>query len=51
VDQLGNISEARVALARYPKSLIDQINFENFDFKEVYEITSEPAYIHPAFVS
>ncbi|MDZ7733974.1 MAG: hypothetical protein U5R31_13700 [Acidimicrobiia bacterium] len=49
VDQLGNAEEERVVFARYPRDLIEDINFENFDFKNTFEIV-DGAFIHPAFV-
>jgi hypothetical protein len=48
VDQLGNESEEVVVRGTWERSLIDQINFENFAFKNVFEIAGE-AYVHPAF--
>lgn len=48
VDQLGNSSEERVVLVTYPAELVDQINFEGFDFKNAFEITDD-VFVHPAF--
>ena len=48
VDQLGNESEERVVLARYDGPTIKAINFDNFVFSDVYEIT-ESVTVHPAF--
>lgn len=48
VDQLGNETEERVIRAQYSRKLINQINFENFDFKNVYEL-DDSTYVHPAF--
>ena len=48
VDQLGNESEDEVVRGNFSRQLINKINFENFDFKNVFEI-ADSAYIHPAF--
>lgn len=48
VDQLGNESEELVVSGSWDSSLIDQINFENFNFKSVFDI-AEDVFIHPAF--
>lgn len=48
VNQLGNESEEVVVSGTWEKSLVDQINFENFDFKNIFELGDE-AYVHPAF--
>lgn len=48
VDKLGNESEERVVLARYDAETIKAINFENFDFNDVYDI-AESVQLHPAF--
>lgn len=49
VDQLGNASEERVVLARYPADIVNRINFDNFDFKNVFEVAEGQAFVHPAF--
>ncbi|UAL29528.1 hypothetical protein K8W59_17525 [Nocardioides rotundus] len=47
VDDLGNASEDTVVRATYPSNLVDRINFENFDFEDVYDITDN-IFVHPA---
>ena len=48
-DQFGNTSEDRVVIADYDRTTVERINFDNFRFKNVYEI-AQSATIHPAFV-
>jgi len=38
---------AQLRNSGYPRRLIKQINFDNFRFKNVFEIV--PAFVHPAF--
>lgn len=47
VDDLGNASEDTVVRATYPASLVDRVNFENFYFEDVYDITDD-IFVHPA---
>jgi len=47
-DKLGNASEQRVVYAEYPKATISKINFKNFAFKNIWEISSS-SMVHPAF--
>lgn len=49
VDQLGNASEERVVFARYPADIVNRINFDNFDFTNVFEVAEGDPFIHPAF--
>ena len=49
VDQMGNEAETNVVIGTYTKELVDKINFENFNPKNVFEI-DPTAYIHPAFI-
>jgi hypothetical protein len=48
-DQLGNSSEEVVVRQYYPKDLLDQINYDNFDFHNAWKISPIPGYVHPAF--
>lgn len=48
VDKLGNESEDRVVLAKFRRSLIERINFDNFIFKNVFEL-DDSSFVHPAF--
>ena len=49
VDKFGNVTEERVFHGTYSKATIQRINFSNFNFKNVWDITDAPAFIHPAF--
>lgn len=49
VDQFGNIEEQKVVELFFEKPTVDQINFDNFDHRNVYDI-ADSAQIHPAFV-
>ena len=48
VDKLGNTKESNVVIGNYARELVDSINFDNFSFKNVFNIDTT-AYIHPAF--
>ncbi len=48
VDTLGNTAERIVIHALYPRSTLDQVNWDNFLTKNVYIIADEVE-IHPAF--
>jgi len=48
VDQLGNAAETEVVNTIYSKEIVDKINFENFNFKNVFDI-DPTAFIHPTF--
>lgn len=48
VDELGNESESDVVSATYPKSVIDDINFDGFDFKNAFTIVDSS--VHPSFM-
>lgn len=47
-DQLGNVSEDRVVLARYSGNTISKINFGNFIYSDVYDVATKVT-LHPAF--
>lgn len=49
VDQFGNASEERVVLARYTVDTVNRINFDNFQYKNIFEIAEDGAFVHPAF--
>ena len=48
VDKLGNTKEETVVEAEYSRKLVEQINFEGFDSKNVFEV-ADSAFVHPAF--
>lgn len=49
VDKLGNAEEMEVISLVYYKETIDKINFDNFLFENVYDVTDIPGFVHPAF--
>ncbi|MFD5853887.1 hypothetical protein ACFWGC_27615 [Cytobacillus pseudoceanisediminis] len=49
VDKLGNAKESEVVSLVYYKETIDKINFDNFLYDNVFDITDIPPFIHPAF--
>lgn len=50
VDQFGNGSEQTVIQARYSRATMDKFNFNNFDFKKVYEAyVADSVMVHPTF--
>jgi len=48
IDNLGNTSEEIVVWATYPADTVSKINWDNFLFKNVYDIASSHKF-HPAF--
>jgi hypothetical protein len=48
IDKLGNTSEETVIWATYPVETVSKINWDNFLFKDVYNIASTHKF-HPAF--
>jgi len=49
IDQFGNIEEQKVVELFFEKPTVDQINFDNFSHRNIYNI-ADSAQIHPAFV-
>ena len=47
VDQLGNVEPGKVLSIRLTQEILDQINFENFNF-ENFESIADVYYLHPA---
>jgi hypothetical protein len=51
VDTYGNTKYEQVATLIYTRATLDKINWENFDFKNVWNVPiALPVYIHPAFL-
>ena len=48
VDTCGNSAHTMVVRATYTGDTLDRINFDNFKFRNVYEV-AESTYLHPAF--
>lgn len=48
VDALGNVSEEDVVRLWFSKEIVDQINWDNFLFDNIYVIADD-AYVHPLF--
>lgn len=48
VDKLGNSEEEQVVRANNARAPVDQINFEGFSFKDVFDVADD-AFVHPAF--
>ncbi len=49
VDQFGNTEEQKVVELFFEQATADQINFDGFDYRNVYDI-ADSAQIHPSFV-
>lgn len=49
VDQLGNVEETKVVELFFGRELVEQINFDNFLHRNIYDI-ADSSQIHPAFV-
>ena len=50
VDRYGNTKEDQVATLVYSRATLDKINWDNFDFKNIWNIPiADSAYVHPAF--
>lgn len=50
-DKFGNSSEETVINIGFNKETVDKINFDNFDYKNIYSIADTKVFIHPQFVS
>lgn len=50
VDQYGNTSEDQVATLIYSRATLDKINWDNFNFQNIWNIPiADSAEVHPAF--
>lgn len=47
-DVYGNVEETDVINARFAQEIVNKINFDNVNFKDIFLLASE-VYIHPAF--